>query len=247
MDDKNGMIRAGEFAGKEIRDSGVLRIGTPADYLPFSYRGERGLEGADIDASVAFARFLGAEPVFIPTTWKDILKHLQEGLFHIAVGGIAISRERRRNALFSATYFRTGKAPIALREKAGFYGSLDEIDRPGVRVIVNPGGTNEAFVKKRIRRADICVHRDNMSIFDALIEGRADLMITDAVEALVWERRYPKLKAVNPHRPFTCAKFAWMIGSGGIRLKKTLDPWLVKYCAGGNMKNSLLKWVDRLP
>lgn len=241
-----GDICLHECAMREIKAKGVLRIGTPADYLPFSYMGKEGLEGVDIDAAVAFARFLGVEPVFVNTTWKELLEHLHEGRFHIAVGGIAISKERRRKALFSATYFRTGKAPIALREKAGLYGSLEEIDRPGVRVIVNPGGTNEAFAKKRLLRADICVHRDNMSIFDALLEDKADLMITDAVEALVWERRYPQLKAVNPRRPFTCAKFAWMISAGEHALKAVLDEWLVKYCAGGGIKKSLLKWTDRI-
>ena len=57
------------------------------------------------------------------------------------------------------------------------------IDRPGVHIIVNPGGTNEQFVRSHIKHAAIVLHPDNTTIFAALADGAADAMITDLVEA----------------------------------------------------------------
>lgn len=228
-----------------IRRNGVLKVGTPADYLPFSYGDGGILEGVDIDAAKAFGLFLGVDVVFVPTTWKTLMEDLLEERFHLGVGGIAISKERRKKALFSATYFRTGKAPIAARDRAHMFGSLSDIDRPGVRVIVNPGGTNEAFARKRLRNASIMVHSDNLTVFDMIIRGEADLMITDAIETLVWEKRCPELKAINPHRPFTCARFAWMLGPEEKDFKTILDRWMVSYCARGGIKRSLFRWTGR--
>lgn len=230
---------------EEIRDCKVLRVGTPADYLPFSYDNGECLEGIDIDTAENFARFLGVGIQFIPTSWRDLMDDLLSEKFHIAVGGIAISKERRKKALFSATYFRTGKAPIASRERARLFDSLEDIDRPGVRVIVNPGGTNEAFARKKLSRATITVHKDNMTVFDMIIRGEADIMITDAIEAMVWEKRCPLLKAINPHRPFTCARFAFMLGPGEYGFKKVIDRWLIEHSARGGIKKALSRWTDR--
>src|SRR5690606_40866418 len=59
---------------------------------------------------------------------------------------------------------------------------------PDVRVVVNPGGTNEKFARERLKRATIVQHPDNNTIFDEIIAGRADLMITDAAETR-WQAR----------------------------------------------------------
>jgi len=198
----------------------VIKIGTPGDYYPFSCRRDDEPEGIDIDILRKFAAYTGVKLKFVPTTWNRVLDDLLRGSFDIAAGGVAISKQRRKRALFSATYFRTGKAPLSLAKNAHLYSTFDEIDRPGVRVIVNPGGTNEHFARKRLQKATLIVHRDNITVFDKILSGEADVMITDAVEAVVQEDKNPLLKAVNPMKPFTCSHFAFMLGEKEQYLKK---------------------------
>jgi len=64
---------------------------------------------------------------------------------------------------------------------------------PGVRVIVNPGGTNERFVAERLGRADKILHPDNRSIFAEIVQGRADVMFTDRIEVELQTRRHAEL------------------------------------------------------
>ena len=52
-----------------------------------------------------------------------------------------------RNKFFpvSIPYLSSGKAAIARDEDVEKYNSINAINQPGVRVIINPGGTNESF------------------------------------------------------------------------------------------------------
>jgi ABC-type amino acid transport substrate-binding protein len=60
--------------------------------------------------------------------------------------------------------------------------TLADIDRPGVRIVVNPGGTNAEFDAANIHHAAIVKYPDNNTIFDRVSGNKADAMITDASE-----------------------------------------------------------------
>jgi len=73
------------------------------------------------------------------------------------MGGISVTLERQKTAFFSVPLVRTGKAAIARCTDKDHFGSLAEIDRPGVKVLTNPGGTNERFDRATLKAADIVV------------------------------------------------------------------------------------------
>ena len=60
-----------------------------------------------------------------------------------------------------------------------------------MRVIVNPGGTNERYVREHVHQAQILVYPDNRGVFAEIAAGRADVMVTDDVEAELQARRRP--------------------------------------------------------
>ena len=72
--------------------------------------------------------------------------------------------------------------------------------------IVNPGGTNEKFARANLKKARILVHPDNVTIFQQIVDGKADLMMTDAIEARLQSRLHPELCAVHPQQPFDFAE-----------------------------------------
>jgi cyclohexadienyl dehydratase len=181
---------------ERIATAGVLRIGTTGDYAPFSVAGADGaLSGADIELAKWLAARLGASPVFVRTSWPALLDDLRAQNFDLAIGGISITAQRAAVAAFSAPYAASGKTSIARCSAATRYRSLAAIDRSGVRVIVNPGGTNEQYVRAQLHRASIRVFADNRTIFDEIRAGRADVMITDDVEVALQTHRHPDLCA----------------------------------------------------
>jgi cyclohexadienyl dehydratase len=181
-----------------LQRAGVLRVGTTGDYAPFSDDHGGSLRGLDIELAQALAKEWSLRIVFVRTTWPTLMTDLAKRRFDLAASGISITPERRRLADFSAAYLFDGKTPIARREAAARFSSLEKIDQPGVRVIVNPGGTNERFARENLQRATITLHPDNRTIFQEIVAGRADVMITDGIEVRLQSRRLPALAARCP-------------------------------------------------
>jgi len=194
-----GRIRRTPLPALErIAASGVLVVGTTGDYAPFSIESQGRLGGADIELAKAVAAGLGVHAVFVRTQWATLLDDLAAGRFDLAAGGISITPERAARAAFSSAYASGGKTFLARCADARRYRSLAAVDRPGVRLVVNPGGTNQQFVAAHIHRADVRVYPDNRSIFEELRARRADVMITDDAEVELVTRRYPELCRALP-------------------------------------------------
>jgi cyclohexadienyl dehydratase len=178
---------------ERIRAAGTLRIGTTGDYAPFSLEASQQLTGADIERARSLAQALGVEPLFIRTTWATLLDDLREDEFDVALSGISITPARANVAAFSVPYHSGGKTILSRCRDVRRYRGLAAIDRPGVRVIVNPGGTNEQYVREHLHRAHIRVFPDNRTIFEEIRADRADVMITDDVEVQWQTRRHTDL------------------------------------------------------
>ena len=189
-----GAIRVVPTATLErIEASGILRIATTGDYAPFSAERHGELQGVDIELALALARRLDAQPIFVRTSWSTLLDDLRRGSFDVAIGGISATPARASAAAVSLAYLSGGKTIIARCADAHRFDSLAAVDRPGVRVVVNPGGTNEQYVRAHLHRARLVLYPSNSTIFDELIARRADVMITDDVEVELQTRRHPEL------------------------------------------------------
>ncbi len=149
-------------------------VGTTGDYRPFTALDKKSGEysGFDIDMAQSLAQALGAQIEFVPTTWSNLAKDRAAGTFDIAMGGVSVTLDRQRKGFFSAPYMRDGTTPIARCADEEKFQTLSEIDRPGVKVIANPGGANERFGRARLHAAEIVIYPDNLTIFDQLAEER---------------------------------------------------------------------------
>jgi cyclohexadienyl dehydratase len=227
-----------------ILERHLLRVGTSGDYRPFTAldRETGEYSGFDIDMARALAKALGVSIAFIPETWGGLAKGLADGDFDIAMGGVSVTLDRQKIGFFSAPYMRDGKTPIARCADQDKYETLTEIDRPGVKVIANPGGTNERFDRARLHAADIVVYPDNLTIFDQLAAGHADLMITDASETRFQAKLHPGvLCAIHPDQPFDFAEKAYWLPPDPT-LKAFVDQWLHLAKEDGEFDALYAKW-----
>jgi cyclohexadienyl dehydratase len=206
---------------------GEVKVCSTGDYRPFTYldpaTGQ--WEGIDIDMAGDLAQRLGVRLTLVPTTWGTLIDDLGKTC-DIAMGGISVTTDRAKRAFFSDSYVVDGKTPITRCENAGRFQTLQQIDQPGVRVVVNPGGTNEQFADANLRQATIVRHPDNTTIFEEILAGRADLMITDATETEWQAHQHPELCAVHPEAPFTFSEKAYLLPRGDVALQEWVNEWL---------------------
>lgn len=229
-----------------VTQSATLRVCTPGDYKPFSFQHVPGeFEGLDIDLAQSLAASLNAKPQFIKTTWANLLPDFVAGKCDIAVGGISVSLERQKQAYFSAPYMINGKTPITRCENVSKYQSVAAIDQPGVRVIFNPGGSNEKFARTRLSHAKLTLHGENVTIFDEIIKGNADVFVTEAAEAIAQSKLHPELCAVNPDKPLQYAEMAYLLPSGDEVFKRYVDQWLHLAQANGEYAQLSAKWLGK--
>ena len=227
-----------------IRDSGELRVCLTGDYKPFSFlRPDGQFEGTDVDLAQSLAAALKAKPRFVKTSWPTLLNDFTSGQCDVAMGGISVTLDRQMRAAFSTMTMVDGKAPIVRCTDVGKYASLAQIDKPDVRAIVNPGGTNERYAKANLKQAQIRVYSDNVTIFDEIVAGRADVMITDASETLMQHKLRPTLCPVPIDKPLQYSEKAYLLPRDDVAFKAFVDQWLHLAKVTGEYDSVMDKWL----
>ena len=197
------------FAGhlEDIAARGTIRIGTTGDYIPMSYRNPQtgAYEGIDAELSQLIADSLGVKIEYVPTSWPTLTADTLAGKFDIALCGISRNYARAKTMAMSDAYGEGafGKTILCRKSDAKKYQSLADIDKPEVRVMINPGGTNEKFAHANLKKAKLIVHQENADIPRQVAEGNADIMITETVEAARYIELNDKLAAPLMKAPFT--------------------------------------------
>lgn len=227
-----------------VRQTGVLKVCTTGDYKPYSYlRPEGHYEGLDIAMAESLAKSLAARPEWIATTWKTLSDDFIVRHCDIAVGGISVTLKRQQIAWFAEPLGSDGKIPLVRCTDSKKYQTVEQLNRPQVRVIEPAGGTNEAFVHQYLPQASLTLFHDNVTIFDELLAKRADVMITDASEALYQKTRHPGLCALNPQQPLQYGEKAYMLPRDDISWKLYVDQWLHLSRATGEYPQIEKQWL----
>jgi cyclohexadienyl dehydratase len=183
----------------------LIRIGITGDYPPFSFYNTRtsAFEGFDVDMANSLSIYTGMKIEFVETTWPTFESELADGKFDVAMGGISITEKREKRFMFSLPLLSDGKVLLIHRGKSKELVSLKAIDKPDVKIAINPGGTNEQFVKEQIHHANAITYTDMEAIFNDLDTAKIDVMITDRIEALFRQANHANLVVINPEQPLT--------------------------------------------
>ncbi len=210
----------------QIVQRGSVRVCSTGDYRPFTFRDSQGnWSGLDIEMAHDMAGRLGVQLDLVPTTWASLVDDLGDKC-DAAMGGISITLDRAKHAIYSAPYLRDGKAAIVRCADSPKFQTLADIDRPGVRVAVNPGGTNAQFDKDHLHFAQVVNYPDNNTIFDQLTGNAADVMITDSSEIRWQTDQNPQLCGESLDHPFTFEQKGYLVTQTAPDLQQWINQWL---------------------
>ena len=119
--------------------------------------------------------------------------------------------------------------------------SVPEID---TGVYHSPRGVHvEVLARAHVKQASISVCPDNVTIFDQIVAGKADLMIIDAIETRLQQKLKPALCALHPEAPFDFSEKAYLLPRDYL-WKTFVDRWLHQTIASGAFAPLLEKWLS---
>ena len=134
-----------------------------------------------------------------------------------------------------------GRAETVLcrAEDAAKYTSLAAINRPEVRVMENPGGLNEKFARANLPNATLIIHPVNEEIPRLIAEGKADVMITEIMEAAFYCNRDARLAAPLLKTPFTYGQLGALLPPGNEALRDYFNQFLNQIRQSGRLDELL--------
>jgi len=220
-----------------VRKRGVLRVGATGDYRPMSFRDPASGKYWGFDAALAedLAHSLGVRLEYVHTTWPTLMRDTLDRKFDLALCGITVTQERKRKALMSDGYLGNGKTVLCRTEDAGRFVTLAAIDRPEVRVMENPGGLNEKFARKHLPHAVLVIHPVNEEIPGLIASGKADVMITEIMEAAYYCARDKRLAAPLLDAPFTRGQLGVLLPPGSETLLDYVNAFIVRARESGRL------------
>ena len=225
---------------ERIERRGKILIGTTGDYRPLSFCEPETGEywGFGIEMAREMAAELGVGIEFVKTSWPtltaDVLAEPQ--IFDLAIGGITITDARRETMLMSDGYLANGKTILCRKSDADRFQSLADLDKPEVRVMVNPGGLNEKFANENLTHATIIVHQKNEEIPTLVAGGKADVMITEITEAPYYVQADSRLAAPLLNEPFTHGEIGVLMRKGQDDLLLMVNNLIRKMKSDGSLR-----------
>ena len=232
---------------REIKERGVLRVGTAGDYQPMSYLDPETKRYVGFDAELAedLAAEMGIGIEYVKTSWPTLMEDTLAGKFDLAVCGMTVTEARKEQALMSDGYLENGKTVLCRAEDAEKYTSLEAINKPEVRVMENPGGLNEKFARENLPEATLIIHEANQEIPGLVAAGEADVMITEIMEAGFYTREDPRLAAPLIHEPFTNGQLGFLMPKGNEALLEYVNAFLEREKENGRLEELAEKYIYR--
>ena len=229
-----------------VRERGVLRVGSTGDYKPMSFRNPATGKYEGFDAALAedLARSLGVSLEYVPTSWPTLMQDTLDRKFDLAICGITITAERQKHALMSVGYLGNGKTVLCRAEDARKYVTLAAINRPEVRVMENPGGLNEKFARKNLPRATLIIHPVNEEIPGLVASGKADVMITEIMEAAYYCSLDARLAAPLLDSPFTNGELGALLPPGNEALRDYVNGFIGRERQSGRLDELKSIYLD---
>lgn len=222
-----------------IRQRGTVLVGTTGDYRPLSFKDpETGAYwGFDLDVAGEIAKEMNVSVTYVPTSWPTLTADVQNpALFDFAIGGITVTDTRLETMDMSEGYLENGKTILCRKEDAGKFTCLEDLNRPEVRVMVNPGGLNEKFAREELPNCTLIVFEKNEEIPDQIAGGMADVMITEITEAPWYVQNDSRLAAPLLDNPFTSGQIGALMRKGQKDLLDAINTTIRDMKADGRLK-----------
>ena len=171
-----------------IKQAGVIKIGTSADYPPFESVDANGNKvGFDVDLMTEIAKRLDVKLEWVDMPFDSLIAAVQEGKIDASISAFNYSEERDQTIDFSDAYY-TSEDAFTVAE--GFAGTIAKPeDVAAFKIGVQTGTTQDGWLTDTLV-ADGALPEENLFRYDRvdqamldLQNGRIEIMMSDYIPA----------------------------------------------------------------
>lgn len=184
------LIPQTDASWQRIQQSGVVRIGMDAAYPPFEVQDGSGqFSGYDVDLAAELARRWGVQAQFVNIHFDGLYDALRADKCDVLLSALPYDPTLTEDVLYSPSYLNVGivlAVPVAEQRIGG------PKDLEGKRVSVEMGAAGHLEARRLLEQARIALEivpqPSPDDALQALVAGRADACIVDAVSAYRFAR-----------------------------------------------------------
>jgi L-cystine transport system substrate-binding protein len=171
----------------EIKDEGVLTVGTEGTYPPFTFHDENGeLTGFDVEIAREVAERLGVEAEFMETQWDAMFAGLDSERFDMIANQVGIRPDRQEKYDFSKGYISSA-AVLIVNESNTDIKAFEDLDgKKSAQSLTS----NYGDIAKSHGAELVGVEGFNQAI-ELLAQNRADATINDNLSFLDFKKQKP--------------------------------------------------------
>jgi len=227
------------LAGCKKDDTPKLRVGMEASYPPFEFKNDKGeLDGVDVRISESLAKHLGLPLKIEEYTFAGIIDALKAGQIDCIISAMTATDERRKSIDFSDAYVFTAIAMLVHKDAPIL--SVEDLKKPGIRIVAKASTTGESYVREHLPKAELRVLDEEGNCAAEVSKNLADAFIYDQLSIYGhWEKHKETTRALL--KPIREEHWAVGIKKGNDALRLKVNAFIKDF----RDKGELAKLADR--
>lgn len=242
-----------------IMQSGVLKVGVNPLFKPFSFEQDGKRVGVDADVAALLAEKLGVKlQLVVPKSFGDLIPMVQSGQIDVVMAGMSITFDRAKSVDFTQPYFQTGLSVLANKGRlaklgAGlvkdYDGLIERLNDNGkitkLVIAVTKGKSPEKVVPRFFPGAQVVRYDTNEAAAEAVLAGKADIMVHDEMFLKVWlhdNAKTARFVVTVFDQPFKPDNYGFAVAKGNLEFVHMLDTFILAELQGNGR---ILEYMNR--
>lgn len=164
---------------QQILETGKLRVGMSGEQPPLNMTSRTGeLVGLEVALARVLAATIGVQLELVRIPFPRLLDALEADEIDLIMSGMTITAQRNLRVVFVGPYFLSGQSMLS-RSTELLAASLDELNRPQVRIAALASSTSEAWVRRGLPQATLTTTDTLEAGIQLVIDNKADALVAD--------------------------------------------------------------------
>lgn len=225
----------------ELQESGVIVMGTNAQFPPYEYYADDGsYAGIDVEIMTAIATKLGVTLKVEDMDFDSIVPAVQSGKVDVGAAGMTVTEDRLKNINFTNTYTKA-KQVIIVPEGSAIK-SAD--DFAGKKIGAQTGTTGELYVTWDYEDTGLATverYKSGMEAVQSLLQGKIDAVVIDNEPAKVFVSENPGLVILETE--YVEEEYAIAVAKQNTEILDAINAALTELIADGTVQAIIDKYI----